>query len=77
MPDPEKASDIYIHFLEKGESGLLKFTHFNFENHGEGFENYCKTMDSEMGWDYILKRFKEYCEGIKSNNNHQPYNKRQ
>jgi hypothetical protein len=63
VPNPEKASDITISFKSNDNSSTtLEFEHFNFENHGEGSEDYRKMMNSAQGWDYILDSFKEYCE---------------
>jgi hypothetical protein len=61
IPDPDQASDITMVFDKNGESTTIKFEHRNFENHGEGAEDYQKAMDSEWGWDYILGRYQEYC----------------
>ncbi len=63
VPDPEKASDIQIEFKRIDDSStILELVHSNFKNHGNGWEDYLQMMDSKQGWDYILNRFKEYCE---------------
>ena len=62
IPNPDKASDVKVSFVSQGDSTTLNFEHFNFENHGEGSGDYRNMMDSAQGWDYILNRFKEYCE---------------
>lgn len=62
IPNPEKASDLKVKFVQNGDSTTIDFEHFNFENHGEGSENYREMMDSEQGWDYILNNFKKHCE---------------
>ena len=62
IPDPEKSSDIKIEFFPEGEETNFRFTHFNFENHGESGKDYKEMMGSDQGWDYILNRYKEYCE---------------
>ena len=62
IPNPDKASDVKVSFVSQGDSTTLDFEHFNFENHGEGSGDYRNMMDSAQGWDYILNRFKEYCE---------------
>ena len=62
IPDKEKASDVKVSFVENGNSTMVSFEHFNFENHGEGADDYRNMMDSEQGWDYILNNFKTYCE---------------
>lgn len=61
VPDPDKASDIEVSFIERGGETEIVFSHSNFENHGEGWEEYLEAMDGEYGWDYILKRFKNFC----------------
>jgi hypothetical protein len=62
IPNPDIASDISVVFTQDGSSTNMKFEHFNFENHGEGSDDYRKMMDSELGWDYILNSYKKYCE---------------
>ncbi len=62
IPNPDKASDLSVVFEPDGNSTILTFEHFNFENHGEGSDDYRKMMNSEQGWDYILGRYKKYCE---------------
>lgn len=62
IPKPEDASDVRIYFTNQDKSTVLNFEHFNFINHGESGEEYRQMMDSEYGWDYILKKFKAYCE---------------
>jgi hypothetical protein len=62
VPDPRKASDIKVSFIKSDNLTNFIFEHFNFENHGEGWQDYGKMMDSELGWDYILNSFKQYCE---------------
>lgn len=60
-PAPDKGSDVEITFKKGHESNTsLIFIHKNFENHGEGAADYQKAMDSQQGWDYILKRYVEY-----------------
>lgn len=63
VPNPEKASELKIVFNENSNlSTTVEFEHRNFKNHGEGWEDYLKMLDSEQGWDYILDRFRKYCE---------------
>ncbi|WP_335967126.1 SRPBCC domain-containing protein [Galbibacter sp. PAP.153] len=62
IPDPEKASELKILFKEIDDVTIMKFVHRNFENHGNGAENYRKMMGGKQGWDYILNIFKKYCE---------------
>jgi hypothetical protein len=62
VPDPDKASEIKIEFLNKGGGTSLLFEHYDLQNHGEGANEYREMMNSEYGWDYILGMFKEYCE---------------
>jgi hypothetical protein len=71
IPNPEKASDIKIEFIAKsnGNAATLKLEHQNFENHGNGAEAYCKMMDSEQGWDFILARYRKYCESNETKEN--------
>jgi len=64
VPDPAQASDIRIRFRQDGNSTTLDFEHYNFDNHGDDGEKYREMMNSEYGWDYILDRFRQYCEGI-------------
>lgn len=63
IPNPEKASDLKIVFKEEGKFlTTVEFEHNNFENHGEGAEDYLEMMDGKQGWDYILEQYKTYCE---------------
>ncbi len=61
IPNPDKASDLSVKFIEENGFALIEFEHFNFKNHGEGAFEYQKMMDSKQGWDYILEKFSEYC----------------
>jgi len=62
IPNPKNASDIRIKFNDNGESETtLEFEHFNFDNHGDGGEDYKKMMNGKQGWDYILSRYQKYC----------------
>lgn len=62
VPNPEKANDIQVELKKRTSSTILEFEHRNFENHGSDWADYLKIMDSEQGWDHILRSFKEYCE---------------
>ncbi|MDO6761755.1 SRPBCC domain-containing protein [Tamlana sp. 2_MG-2023] len=62
VPDPEKASDIEIGFKDNKGLTTVEFVHRNFENHGEGAEDYRNVMNGEQGWVYILNAYKKYCE---------------
>jgi uncharacterized protein YndB with AHSA1/START domain len=63
VPDPEHASDIKIQFEKDTDLyTALIFEHANFQNHGEGADEYQKAMASKQGWEYILNKFKTYCE---------------
>lgn len=63
IPNPEYASDIKITFQPKENSSTeVVLEHLNFENHGEGAENYREMMDSQYGWESILDNYRSYCE---------------
>lgn len=62
VPDPGKASDIEIGFKDNKGLTTVEFVHRNFENHGEGAEDYRNMMNGEQGWVYILNAYKKYCE---------------
>lgn len=62
LPNPDQASDITIVFRKNGDVTNVDFTHQNFENHGEGSEDYQQAMASEWGWDYILNCYTDYCQ---------------
>ncbi|WP_124981514.1 SRPBCC domain-containing protein [Nonlabens xiamenensis] len=62
VPDADQASVVHIRFSSVDEHCLMDLEHANFENHGKGYENYHKMMDSPEGWQYILDCFKNYCE---------------
>ncbi|WKN41656.1 SRPBCC domain-containing protein [Tunicatimonas pelagia] len=61
VPDPEQASTIEIKFAENQGGTLMELVHQDFERHGAGIEEYRDAMDSEYGWDYILKCYQTYC----------------
>jgi len=61
IPDPDKASDIQIHFIKNAAATTLKFEHLHFENHGDDAQHYRDILNSADGWYYILDRFKTYC----------------
>lgn len=60
VPDPAKASDIRVRFTREDKFTIMSFEHFNFENHGEGADEYREMMDSDKGWDYILERYVQF-----------------
>jgi uncharacterized protein YndB with AHSA1/START domain len=62
IPDPDKASDLSVRFVQDGDSTSVILEHANFENHGPGSGDYRKMMDSEQGWEHLLNKFKAYCE---------------
>lgn len=63
IPNPENASKIAIEFVYvANEITMIKFDHFDFQNHGDDAESYQQIMNGEMGWDYILGKYKNYCE---------------
>jgi hypothetical protein len=62
IPDLSKGSDVVVTFKGESSRTIIRFEHFNFKNHGDGWEEYEKMMDSEYGWDYILEKFRHYCE---------------
>lgn len=66
VPNPDKASDVLIEFVEDEEGTQISLQHFNFGNHGEGAVDYRDRMESSLGWDYILSCFKSYCENIEN-----------
>lgn len=63
VPDPTKASDLSLEFKGKEDaSTVLVLEHEGFENHGQGAADYRDMMDGTMGWDYILNKYRQYCE---------------
>lgn len=62
IPNAEMASDLRVNFIGRDDVTTLILEHYNFENHGDGFDLYKEMMDSKQGWDYILECFKVYCE---------------
>ncbi len=63
VPDPKRASDIEIVFKKNGQATNVKFEHANFQNHGPDAQTYRELMAGPQGWDFILKAFRQYCEG--------------
>ena len=63
VPNPERSSEIELKFLNNGNSNTtLEFEHRNFKSHGEGWKEYMEALDSNIGWNYILNKFKDFCE---------------
>ncbi len=58
QPDPEKASEVEVRFVEEPGGTRVEFEHRDFERHGEGAAAYETAMDSEQGWDHILDRYR-------------------
>ena len=56
------ASDVKIEFFPQGEETRIRFVHFNFRNHGDAGNEYREMLNAENGWDYILDKYKNYCE---------------
>lgn len=49
-PNPEKASEVDVQFVVQGDTKTkVKLEHRHFSRHGEGYEEYQKAMESEMG----------------------------
>jgi uncharacterized protein YndB with AHSA1/START domain len=57
VPDPDQASDVYVHFRDTDSGTELQLKHLHMDRHGEGWEEYAEAMKSEKGWDYILNSF--------------------
>ena len=57
-PDPARASEVEVVFAEEGDGTAVSLVHRAFERHGEGGEDYAAAMGSEMGWPYILERYR-------------------
>lgn len=70
VPNPDKASDIVIEFTGDEAGTLIVLQHFNFGNYGTGSEQYRNLMDSEKGWDYILRCFADHCGNIENPDEH-------
>lgn len=62
IPDPDKASEVFIFFIEKNKTTEVVIQHTQFENHGNAHEEYRDMMFSEYGWPYIMQQFKTFCE---------------
>lgn len=58
QPNPDNASEIIVNFIEKGSAEtILVLEHLHIEKHGEGSAKYFDELNSEYGWDFILKRY--------------------
>lgn len=64
-PDPSKASEVTVLFEEVSES-LTEVTleHRRFQQHGPGWIEYLKAMDSSGGWTYLLDCFRQECDKV-------------
>jgi uncharacterized protein YndB with AHSA1/START domain len=57
-PDPEKASEVEIRFIEEGaRKTRVELEHRALERHGEGWEQLRTGVDSPGGWTAILEQF--------------------
>jgi len=64
QPNPEHASEIEIDFEAEGPSTTrVDFEHRNFENHGDGAEDYREALAADEGWTYILDCYKKSVNG--------------
>jgi uncharacterized protein YndB with AHSA1/START domain len=66
-PDPSKGSEIEILFRKEGDKTVIQFEHKKFPNHGDGWEKYLESLNSEQGWPFILGKYKQLCDNISSN----------
>ena len=56
-PDPDRASEVEVLFVARGDEVSVELSHSKFERHGEGSDDYRAGMNSPRGWTYILERF--------------------
>lgn len=63
QPNPRKASEVEIRFVEGDGQTLVQLEHRNFEAHGEAGESYREAMAGDEGWPYVLQRFCDVAEG--------------
>jgi hypothetical protein len=47
-------------FHPAGDETDVRLTHDQFANHGEGAEAYASEMASDLGWPYIMGRFRAF-----------------
>ncbi len=63
-PNPEKASEVEIRFIEEGPAQtLVELEHSAFERHGEGYEQLRAAMGSPGAWEQTLAAFSRSVEG--------------
>lgn len=57
-PDPKKSSEVTVWFEELSDSLTeVRLEHSRFQQHGPGWIEYIKAMDSAGGWTYLLECF--------------------
>ena len=56
-PNPDKASEVEVYFIEKGRNTQVEFLHRGFARHGKNGPNYRLALDSPQGWPYILDQY--------------------
>jgi uncharacterized protein YndB with AHSA1/START domain len=61
-PNPRKASEVEVRFVEGDGGTQVQLEHRGFDAHGEGSDEYRDAMGSEQGWPHILGRFAEAAE---------------
>ena len=61
VPDSKKASTVKLlfHSISDCETNL-ELEHKDFENHGDNWNEYMQSMDSKLGWSYILRCYADY-----------------
>lgn len=62
IPNPEKAGEVIVQFIQDSDFTSIKLEHKDFENYGEESDEYLRIMDSEYGCCFILDCYVQYCD---------------
>lgn len=57
QPDPERASEVEVHFHERRDGTLVELEHRHFDRHGPDGAGYWRAMTA--GWSELLTRYAE------------------
>lgn len=61
IPHPERASRVIVTFSPLSTQTKTTVVHQDWENHGEGAQEYADMMASEYGWPFMLQAYAQRC----------------
>jgi uncharacterized protein YndB with AHSA1/START domain len=71
QPDPDRASEVEVHFHPRTDGTLVDLEHRYFDRHGPDGADYRRNM--AVGWQELLDRFAGLCQAdLRTNDDHPP-----